>query len=77
MVELLLFLARKLYIIFFYKDDINQEKMDSDCLADEIDMRCMYFLERSLFFDYICSNCQLNFIKTVSEKRFTIIKKHD
>lgn len=62
---------------FFYKDDINQEKMDSDCLADEIDMRCMYFLERSLFFDYICSNCQLNFIKTVSEKRFTIIKKHD
>ena len=61
----------------FYKDDINQEKMDSECLADEVDMCCMYFLDRSLFFDYICSNCQLNFIKTISKKRFTKIKQDD
>ena len=64
---------RALYHLF-YKNDIENNKMNSDCLPDQVDMCCMYFLNGTVPFEYICSNCQLNFLDTISRKRFTKIK---
>ena len=54
---------------FFYKEDLNHDKLADECLGYDIDMRCMYILERKLInFSSLCSNCQFNFIKMVSTR---------
>ena len=53
---------------FFYKDDIQHDKLSDECLGYDIDCKCMYLLEKKLFFTYLCSNCQFNFIKNVSTR---------
>ena len=57
---------------FLYKKDVELGKMSDKCLGYESDMRCMHLFEK-MFFPFLCSNCQFNFIKMVS-KRFKIIK---
>ena len=53
---------------FFYKD-LNHDKLYDECLGYDIDMRCLYLLEKNLsLFSFICSNCQFNFIKNVSTR---------
>ena len=56
-----------------YKDDVDKKTMDDNCSAELVDFCCVYYLDRSLFFDYICENCKLTFLKIIS-KRFTAIK---
>ena len=54
---------------FFYKEDLNHDKLADECLGYDIDMHCMYILERKLInFSSLCSNCQFNFIKMVSTR---------
>ena len=53
---------------FCYMDEIDEDYFLKECNAYQIDMRCMYFLEKIMFFEYICSNCQFNFIKAASKK---------
>ena len=65
--------CRRALYHFFYKEDIQHEKLSDECLGNDIDCRCMYFLEKKLFFTYLCSKCQFNFIKNVSN-RFIKIK---
>ena len=57
---------------FLYKEHVELGKMSDECLGYESDMRCMHLFEK-MFFPFLCSNCQFNFIKMVS-KRFKIIK---
>ena len=57
----------------FYDEDLQHDKLYSECLAYEHDMRCMYFLEKKMFFSFLCSNCQFNFIKSVSN-RFILLR---
>ena len=56
-----------------YKDDVDKKTMDDNCPAELVDFCCVYYLDRSLFFYYICENCKLTFLKIIS-KRFTAIK---
>ena len=58
---------------FFYKEDLQHDKLSDECLGYEYDMRCMYLLEKKMFFSSLCSNCQFNFIKGVSD-RLTVFK---
>ena len=58
---------------FFYKEDLQHDKLSDECLAFDIDMRCMYMLEKKMFYSFLCSNCQFNFIKMISN-RFIIIR---
>ena len=52
-----------------YKEDLNHDKLADECLGYDIDMHCMYILERNLNnFSSLCSNCQFNFIKMVSTR---------
>ena len=61
--------CKKALYHFFYKDDLNHEKLADECLGYDIDMRCLYLLERNLVdFSALCSNCQFNFIKMVSTR---------
>ena len=54
---------------FFYKEDFNHDKLYDECLGYDIDMHCLYLLEKNLSsFSFICSNCQFNFIKNVSTR---------
>ena len=54
---------------FFYQEDLDHDKLAFECLGYDIDMRCMYILERNLSnFSSLCSNCQFNFIKMVSTR---------
>ena len=51
---------------YFYKEDLNHDKLTDECLGYDIEMHCMYILERKLInFSCLCSNCQFNFIKMV------------
>ena len=51
---------------FFYKENVQHDKLSDECLGYDIDCCCTYLLEKKLFFTYLCSNCQFNFIKNVS-----------
>ena len=54
---------------FFYKEDLNQDKLIDECLGYDIDMRCLYLLDKKLIdFSSLCSNCQFDFIKMVSTR---------
>ena len=54
---------------YFYKEDLNHDKLTDECLGYDIEMHCMYILERKLInFSCPCSNCQFNFIKMVSTR---------
>ena len=53
---------------FFYKEDVQHDKLSDACLGYDIDMHCMYLLEKTMFFSSLCSNCQFNFIKNVSTR---------
>ena len=54
---------------FFYKEDLNHDKRADECLGYDIEMHCVYILERKLInFSSLCSNCQFNFIKMVSTR---------
>ena len=57
---------------FFYKEDLQHDKLSDECLAFDIDMRCMYMLEKKMFYSFLCSNCQFNFIKMISNRFITI-----
>ena len=60
---------------FDYRKFILDDKMYNNCLAYFIDCNCMYYLEKKLsYFDLICSNCQYNLVKMVSN-RFIKIEK--
>lgn len=61
---------------FSYMSKIDHDYFLKKCKAYQIDMRYMYFLEKVLFFNYICSQCQINFLKAAS-KKFTKIKNED
>ena len=65
--------CRRALYHFFYKEDVQHEKLSDECLGYDIECCCMYLLEKKLFFPYLCSNCQFNFIKNVSN-RFIKIK---
>ena len=52
----------------FYKEDLQHDKLSDKCMGYDIDMRCMYLLEKKVFFSSLCSNCQFNFIKNVSTR---------
>ena len=59
---------------FDYKKFISHNKMYDECLAYEIECNCLYLLEKKLScFNALCSNCQYNLIKMVSN-RFIKIK---
>ena len=47
---------------------IDKDEMDRNCLAEEIDYCCLYFLSRETIFNCICDNCQKTLLKLVSEK---------
>ena len=57
-------------ILNFYskQDQIDKDEMDRNCLAEEIDYCCLYFLSRETIFNCICDNCQKTLLKLVSEK---------
>ena len=57
---------------FFYKEDLQHDKLSDECLGFDIDMRCMYMLGKKMFYSYLCSNCQFNFIKMISNRFITI-----
>ena len=59
---------------FDYRKFICHDKMYDECLAYEIECNCLYLLEKKLScFNALCSNCQYNLIKMVSN-RFIKIK---
>ena len=59
---------------FDYRKFICHDKMYDECLAYEIECNCLYLLEKNLTcFNALCSNCQYNLIKMVSN-RFIKIK---
>ena len=47
---------------------IDKDEMDKNCLAEEIDYCCLYFLSRETIFNCICDNCQKTLLKLVSKK---------
>ena len=53
-----------------YLDDTNEEKMDEECLAAEIDYHCLHYLSCEHIFSAICDNCKKNLIIDISRKRF-------
>ena len=55
------------------EEEVNREEMDKNCLAEQIDFCCLYYLSRETIFNCICDNCQKTLLKLVSEK-FTSIK---
>ena len=62
---------------FFYKEDFQYDKLD-DKLDDEcfgwVMTCCIYHLLKKLSaFTYLCSNCQFNFVKSITT-RFIKIK---
>ena len=65
--------CQKALYYFSYMDDIDHDYFLKKCHAYQIDMRCMFFLEKVLLFEYICSKCQINFIKAASKKFIEII----
>ena len=59
---------------FDYKKIISHDKMYDECLAFGNECNCLYLLEKKLScFNALCSNCQYNLIKMVSN-RFIKIK---
>ena len=65
-------------ILDFYSKlgQIDKDEMDRNCLAEEIDYCCLYYLSRETIFNCICDNCQKTFLKLVSKKLTSIkIKK--
>lgn len=77
---ILLFSCHNALYHLFYKDDIEKDLMIEHCLADQVrssmylDMNCMYYINYTLPFEYICENCQINFLFAVAIKKFTKIK---
>ena len=57
-----------------HKEDTDKHKLDDDCLAEQIDFCCIHYLDRGLFFEFICDNCQKKIFKLVSKKRFITVK---
>ena len=57
-------------ILNFYSKQyqIDKDEMDRNCLAEEIDYCCLYFLSRETIFNCICDNCQKTLLKLVSKK---------
>ena len=58
---------------FWYKKDIQHEKNYDECLAYKTECNCVYSLDKKKLFSFLCSNCQFNFLKIVSN-RFKKIK---
>ena len=59
---------------FHYRRFVSHEKLYQDCLAYNIECNCLHFLEKNLScFNALCSDCQYNFLKMVSD-RFIKIK---
>ena len=50
------------------EEEVNRDEMDKNCLAQEIDYLCLYYLSRETIFDCICDNCQKTLLKLVSKK---------
>ena len=64
-------------ILNFYSKlgQIDKDEMDRNCLAEEIDYCCLYYLSRETIFNCICDNCQKT-LKLVPKKLTSIkIKK--
>ena len=47
---------------------IDKDEMDKNCLAEEIDFCCLYYLSRETIFNRICDNCQKTLLRLVSVK---------
>ena len=58
---------------FFYKEDVQHDKLDNECFGWVMTLCCIYRLLKKLSFSYLCSNCQFNFVKNVTT-RFIRIK---
>ena len=50
------------------QEEIDKAEMDKNCLAEQIDYQCLYYLSRETIFNCICDNCQKTFLKLVSKK---------
>ena len=61
-------------ILDFYSKQyqIDKDEMDKNCLAEEIDYHCLYFLSRESIFNCICDNCQKTLLQLVSKKLINI-----
>ena len=53
-------------------EEVNRDEMDKNCLAQEIDYLCLYYLSRETIFNCICDNCQKTLLKLVSKKLTSI-----
>ena len=53
-----------------YLEDTDEEKMDEECLAEEIDYHCLHYLSREYIFSSICDNCKKNLLVDIAIKHF-------
>ena len=71
-----IFCCESILKLYSKLDLIDKDEMDKNCLAEEIDFCCLYYLSRETIFNCICDNCQKTLLKLVSEKFIAIkIKK--
>ena len=56
-------------------DLIDKDEMDKNCLAEEIDFCCLYYLIRETIFNCIWDNCQKTLLKLLSTELHKITKK--
>ena len=63
-----IFCCESIFNFYSKQCQIDKDEMDRNCLAEEIDYCCLYFLSRETIFNCICDNCQKTLLKLVSKK---------
>ena len=70
-----IFCCESILKLYSKLDLIDKDEMDKNCLAEEIDFCCLYYLSRETIFNCICDNCQKTLLKLLSTELHKITKK--
>ena len=70
-----IFCCESILKLYSKLDLIDKDEMDKNCLAEEIDFFCLYYLSRETIFNCICDNCQKTLLKLLSTELHKITKK--
>ena len=70
-----IFCCESIVKVYSKLGQIDKDEMDKNCLAEEIDFCCLYYLSRETNFNCICDNCQKTLLRLVSTKLHKCKKK--
>ena len=70
-----IFCCESILKLYSKLDLIDKDEMDKNCLAEEIDFCCLYYLSRETIFNCIRDNCQKTLLRLLSTELHKITKK--